>query len=77
MSNAVHNIVNWRPSASVFTSQVSSRRMGSHGINRFLIGVKKVDLLDMTFRGKGVCVNKWHMKEIDYKTRIDCRIYSF
>jgi len=33
-----NNLINWRPSESVFTDQVSPRRIGSHGVNGFLVG---------------------------------------
>jgi len=34
----INNLINWHPSESVFTNQVSPRRTKSHGVNAFLIG---------------------------------------
>ena len=42
--------VNWHPSESVFTDQVSPRRTKSHGVNAFLIGLDPVVLAGHHFR---------------------------
>ena len=40
MNDTKKCLVNWHPSESVFITHISSHRIGSHGVNAFLIGVE-------------------------------------